>query len=233
MNSVDFRRPRFTADGSLICEPAKRQTSNKKHSGKALTPEQQSEVSKMLNSTLRRNIEPKMTIVFNATTPIDYNGTVFSATTNLARSDDAVDSFTGNVIRPQRLRMRYSWSTNQDYSTVRLLCFQWFDAAVPSPSGLLQNIGVISAPFQPILWTNRTKIRVLYDRTHCLKPRVSAGYDAKAFSFDVTGGFSNMIFASGSTNPQMGGIYYLPISDDAVISYPLISFASELIYTDA
>jgi len=113
------------------------------------------------------------------------------------------------------------------------MCFQWFDAAVPSPSGVLQNISVISAPFQPILWTNRTKIRVLYDKTYCLKPRVTSGYDAKSFGFDINGGLSTIVFASGTTNPQMGGIYFLAITDDSAISYPLISYASELIFTDA
>ena len=37
------------------------------------------------------------------------------------------------------LRVKYYWSTDQSYNSVRVLLFQWFDATHPALSGIVQS----------------------------------------------------------------------------------------------
>lgn len=128
--------------------------------------------------------------------------------------------------------MRFTYSTAQAFSTVRLMMFRWLDASVPTPSGLLANTGDARAPHSPLFWTNVHKIKVVHDWILALKPRVASGYDAH---FDVltAGGFPAIQFANGTIDIQLNGLYVLLISDDIIGTAPQCTFVSELIFTDA
>jgi len=189
------------------------------------------EVAAMIRSNLALNIEKKVTYV-TQNGGIDYNGTIFSATAALVRGDDAVDQFTGNVIRPFRLVIRGVWDTNQTYSSCRFIVFQWLDASVPTAPGILQTTGSQNAPQSPLKWTNVHKIHVLYDERTVLAP-VAGSHMAGMFNCMLTNCFRNIQFPVGGTAPQMNGIYMLAINDDGAPAYPQLLFHTELEYTDA
>jgi len=200
--------------------------------GNKLTPAQQSEVARMLSSQLKQNIETKVTYVAGSST-YSNSGTIVDLFSNLIRGDLPLNQFQGSLVKPSGLRVRFTWSTNQSFSTVRTLIFQWKDATVPLPSGILNSTGSVQSPNSPLFWTNVHKIHVLYDKSHALKPRVASGYDACYLDTGILGGLSTVQFAVSSTNPQMNGIYMLLISDDALVSFPACTWYSEIRFTDA
>jgi hypothetical protein len=182
-------------------------------------------------SALRNIIESKV-CYFETSGGISYNGSMFSAVANIVRGDGAINQFAGRLIKPTSFRVKFTWSTDQVYNTVRLMVFQWLDASAPTPSGILQSVGSVSAPHSPLNFTNIQKIRVLYDRSYALKVRNTVGLDAKFFDT----GFLNpspIQFNTGSVLQQQYGLYMLAISDDALIAFPNLSLESELLFTDA
>jgi len=198
----------------------------------ALSTSERREVVNLIRSALNSTIEDKVTFVTSLGIGVDYSGTIVSFTNNLTRADVAVDGFTGNLIRPKRGSIDFTWSSDQAFSNVRCLVFQWLDASVPSPTGILQFTGSVRAPHSPLFWTNVHKIRVLYNHVHALKLRNTSGTDAKHFRAEFRG-METIQFASGSTTPQMGGIYALFITDDAAVTYPQITYVTELVFSDA
>lgn len=199
------------------------------------TPQQriQSEIDRSITSALKSHIEPK--VCYNLLTGgISSSGTITSATAGLARGDLPVNNYQGWLIKPVSLRVRYVYSTDQTFSTVRLMIFQWLDASTPVPGGVLQTVGSAIAPLSPINWSNIGKVRVKYDCTYTLKPRVTAGFDAKYFDTGYLTGFAPIQFdQAAGANPQLNEIFILMITDDLIISFPTISLESELIFTDA
>lgn len=199
-----------------------------------LSPAEKRQVRNMIQSMVQEEIEDKVTYVTTDALGVSNTGQVVNLQTNLVRADVAVNGFTGNLIKPTNLRCRYVWSTDQTFSSVRLLVFQWKDASIPSLSGILQYAGVTLSPLSPLLWSNIHKIKVLYDKTHTLKLRNTTGFDAKYFEFNIPGDRMETIqFASGTTLVQMNGIFMIAVSDDSVVSYPSLGLIAELTYSDA
>lgn len=116
---------------------------------------------------------------------------------------------------------------------MRMICFQWADASIPTAAGILQITGTSSAPTSPYLWVNHHKVHVLYDKGYCLKNR-NAG-DAKFFQFVIKGDKMRTIQMQAAlpNAAQMYGLYFLTISDDGVVNYPQIQLFSSLRFTDA
>lgn len=187
----------------------------------------------MIRSSVALNLEEKVTYT-QQTGSVDYTatGTVFDLTAGLARGDGAIDNFTGDIIRPTRLLMKCCWSTNQVFSSLRLLIFQWEDASVPVGAGIFAFIGSTLAPFSPLLWTNVPKIHVLYDELTTIFPSPPGGYAATNLIINITK-MRPIYFASGSTIMQKNGLYAVAISDDGLVVYPVLDFISELLFTDA
>lgn len=199
-----------------------------------LTPAEKRQVRNMIQSMVVNEIEDKVTYVSGDAAGVSNSGTVISLTTNLTRADIAVNGFTGNLLKPTLLKCKYTWSSDQAFSSCRFLAFQFLDSATPVTSGLLQFVTGALPPHSPILWTNIHKIKVLYDHTHTLKLRNTTGTDAKSFEFTIPGErMSTLQFASGTLQPQMNGLYVLAITDDSIVSYPGLTYVTELRYTDA
>lgn len=186
----------------------------------------------MVRSILASQIEEKVTFVSGDAVSVTASGQVVSLTGNLARGDGAINNVTGNKLQPKRLRMRFTYSTAQVFSTVRMLLFQWQDAAVPVPNGILQYIGDARAPASPILWTNHTKVIVKADVVKALEPKATGGSDACYFDVDIRR-FAPIMLDSSTLNPQMNGLYFLIISDDIIGTAPQFTYTTELVYTDA
>lgn len=202
---------------------------------KQLSPELQSAVDRKINAALKKSIETKCTR-YNGASGIDLNGSIVSLTRNLTRGDSSVDEATGTLIKPQWLTLKTTWSTDQNFSTCRVLIFQWKDSSLPVPSGILDLATTPFAPISYISWVNHRKIRVLADKVIAMKPRASGGYDAKVkvFSLPLSTLPPIQLPLNGlGVVPQMNGLFVLLISDDAVASFPICDITSELTFTDA
>ncbi len=164
------------------------------------------------------------------------NGTVESLTRNLVQGDGALNNYTGFQVKPVRLQLRCSVSTDQTFNTVRLMVFRWKDASLPVASGVLDSMGGGWAPHSSISWVNRTKIVTLYDKMLFLRPRVASGYDNQGFDIDLDLSNSPPIsLPTGTTGatPQMNGLYVVMASDDLIGTTPAYVWLSRLTYTDA
>lgn len=200
-----------------------------------LDPKLQSLVDKSISSALRQNIELKHAIV-NGSQGISRSGTIVSVTANLVRGDSSVNEATGTLIKPVFFRFSANCNTDQTFSTMRVMLFQWLDASTPLPSGIINNTGSDTAPHGPVYWVNFRKIRILKDEVVALKPRVSAGYDNKILKFQMNLSSLPSIqlpLSGAGVTPQMNGLYLLFISDDAAVNFPQLVWTSELRYTDA
>jgi len=191
------------------------------------------QVQNMIASNLQKVIEIKTTTFNSVLSNVSFTGSMTNLLNSLTRGDNATDQYQGNLIRPTLLRLRFYIATDQSYSAMRMICFQWADATVPTAAGVLVTTGTTSAPTSPILWVNHHKIHVLFDLGVCLKNR-QAG-DAKFYDITIKGDKMRTIqMQVGAANvAQMYGLFFLSISDDGVVNYPQIQLTSELRFTDA
>lgn len=152
------------------------------------------------------------------------------------QGDGALDAYTGYRIKPVRLKLNCSVSTDQTFSTVRLMVFRWKDSTTPAPSGVLDAMGTGWAAHASVFWPNIGKVVVLHEQLLTLRPRVASGFDNQGFQLDLD--LSNqpaIYFAQGTsgTTPQLNGLYVVMASDDLIASFPAFVWRSRLIYTDA
>jgi hypothetical protein len=190
------------------------------------------EVAAMIRANNKLVVETKVTYT-QQSGGIDYNGSVFNLTAALNRGDQPLDEFTGDLIRPSQLVIRGTWSTNQTYTTCRFMVFQWLDASIPVPSGILYNVGSALSPESSLYWTNVHKIHVLYDEKTVIFP-VAGSYAAGQFLVRLNNCFRTIQYpALGPLQPQMSGIYAIAITNDAIPTYPQLEYISELRYSDA
>jgi hypothetical protein len=200
-----------------------------------VSPQLQSQIARSINSALKQNLETK-TCDASGSDSISYNGTMTSVTKNLLRGDSSINECQGILIKPQKLVFRSNISSNQTFSTVRVLLFQWKDASAPLPSGVLTHTGSVLAPHGQWYWVNNRKVAVLHDQTLALTQRSSGGNDNKMLSFEV-----NLVgvpaiqlpLTGAGLQPQMNGLYLLMISDDAITTYPVVNWTAQLTFTDA
>jgi hypothetical protein len=191
-------------------------------------------VDKKIQSALRQNVEVKHAIA-SGSAGISRNGTIVSVTENLVRGDSSVDQATGTIIKPTYFRFSANANTDQTFSTMRVMLFQWKDASFPAPSGIVNFTGTDRAPHGPVYWVNFRKIRILHDEVVALKLRNASGQDNLIIKFSLNLSLEPIqlpLTGAGSV-PQMNGLYLLFISDDAVANFPQLVWASELRYTDA
>lgn len=167
---------------------------------------------------------------------VSANGTVISLTNALTQGDAAIDNYTGYRIKPVRLQLNCSISTDQTFSTVRLMVFRWKDSATPAPSGVLDAIGGGWAPHSHVFAANIGKVVPISDHMLTLKPRVASGYDNQGFNIDLDLSNQPVIYlpqgTSGAT-PQLNGLYVIMASDDLIANFPAYVWRSRLTFTDA
>lgn len=198
---------------------------------KELVTKQQ--VRNMIASNLQKVIETKVTYINSGPSNISYTGSITNLLNSLSRGDGSVNQYAGNLLRPESLCCRFYLSTDQNFSTLRIICFQWADASVPTTAGILEFTGGVTAPISPLAWLNHHKVHVLFDIGTCLKNRTAA--DASYYSIRVKGDKMRTIQMSIAVPnvAQMYGIYFLAISDDSVVNFPQIALYTELRFTDA
>lgn len=169
---------------------------------------------------------------------VTSSGTIYNVLGNLVRGDNGLNGFDGNTITPRGLTVKYMFNTNQVYNQVRLLCFQWMDSAVPTLAGIVQNNTTNISTLSSILVTNRSFIRVLYDKTHVIAP--TAGDGSTPIGLGVCYGqffipqtrLKKIRFNSGTSSVQDGAIYILVVSDDSAPTYPAVNMYTRLSFYD-
>lgn len=213
---------------------ARSKSTQRSSKGESLSPEQKAQIRQMVNSKLSSNIERKYITALTNTSSISYTGSVYNVLSNAVLGDGAINAYTGVVLKPTRVTLRYRVSSNQSYSALRVILFQWRESGVPSTAGILTTTGSVLAPFSPLLYLNRPLIHVLHDELHCLFQRDAASYASECKTVDIkTGLLSIHMNPATAPVPQKNGIYLLCISDDAAVSYPVLDFYSDVEFTDA
>lgn len=170
---------------------------------------------------------------------VSSSGVMLNLLGTLTRGDDGLDQFSGNSLNPSNISLKYVWTTNDEtFTTVRVLIFQWGDASTPNATGIIQSGTALTKPLSALFATNRSLIKVLYDRTHVMVPQSGDGTTpglgaVYAHAFVLGSRMRKVRFASQTTNLQDGGLYCLFITDDPTATYPLLSVYSRVTFTDA
>jgi len=199
-----------------------------------------SSVPALVRKELRKNTDWLYADYQVTSNAIYYNAAPVSILSNLQRGDNGLNSFAGNIIKPQAITIKYfATSPTSEYQALRFIVFQWFDAATPATSGILQNTSQTTALVSPTLITNKQYIKILYDKLHVTA--ISAAGDGLLGDSIIDGQtiyipgkrLRNVRFASGSNTVQDGNIYVLALSDDTALStinltmYARVTFADQ------
>lgn len=192
----------------------------------------------IVRSEIKKGSDLKYTDNSLSNVAVSSTGTLFNVLAQLTRGDAGINNFDGNTITPQGLTVKYTWNTNQSFNTVRVMCVQWFDAAPPATTGILQSGATNTVCISPINITNREFIRVLYDKTQIIAP--TAGGDTTPVGFGVCNGqffisakrMKKIRYNVSSNTIQDGALYILLVSDDTAPSYPGLSLYSRLSFYD-
>lgn len=187
---------------------------------------------------LRRNTDWKYADGGASAVAVYNLGTISSLYSNLIRGDAGRNEFNGNQIRPQAVTVKYWAETAQTYNVLRVMLIQWFDAATPVLSGILQNTVTGQGVISPTLVTNKEYIKVLFDKTHMLAP--SAG-DAAIVGNGIIDPVTIYIpgkrlrptrFNSGSNTVQDGNLYLIAVSDDTALGTVNLTWSSRVTFSD-
>lgn len=200
------------------------------------TPVIRAEVSRQI----RAKGDIKYTDVSTSFTDISSAGIIISATSNLVRGTAGIDNFLGNNLTPTGFSGKFIFtSAQQTFAVCRVLVFQWFDASVPTLSGILQNS--ISSPqvvLSPVLVTNKSQMKILWDQNYYISPPsadagVVFGQGGLAGKFYIPGSRLRKLKANSSTNAiQDGGIYVLYLSQDSTAAFPSFAMYNRLSFMD-
>jgi len=194
-------------------------------------------VQAVVRSELRKAVDWKYADA-SGSGGVSYAGTMVGLYSNLTRGDLGINNFLGNTVIPQGIRVKYSWTTDQSSSNVRVILFQWFDAATPVATGILQTVSAAQSCLSPLLVTNLDYIKVLHDKTFAIAPTASdAGtvYGAGTVFQDVyiPGKKLRPTRFNSTTNAvQDGNIYMLLVTDDQVLSYPACTYHTRVTFND-
>jgi len=165
-------------------------------------------------------------------------GEVLSLFVNMTRGTLGYNNFVGNTLNIRGITVKYYCRTNQIYNACRVLIFQWMDPSIPAVNGVLQNISSGIGPISNILATNRENIRVLYDKHFVMAPTAATdtttlGYGTFSDSVYIPGSRCQKVKANtNSTTAQHGNICMLLISDDNVLSFPVINYYTRVTFYD-
>lgn len=127
--------------------------------------------------------------------------------------------------------------TSGDSNVVRIIVFRWFDSDYPLPSDLLYDN--TAGPFTgypyidiPTVWTKKPRFQVLKDTKLSLDEN---SYDNIFYKMKHKFRRNAKIHYSGpgSADIESKNIFYLIVSDSAVVPHPLFSGFSRLTYKDA
>jgi len=150
--------------------------------------------------------------------------------TQFIQGSDGWNNYDGNTLSMSGVTLKYCCQTNQNYNFCRVLVFQWLDSSTPVLSGILQDTSTGVACVSATLVTNKSFMKILYDKTFNMAPTADSAVAVG------NGIFTDSCFIPGSrlakvrmdaTNDatcQKGQIYLLYLSDDSVTTFPQITY---------
>lgn len=192
---------------------------------------------------LRQHADLLATDFYSAAFNVTDAGTVTSALSSLIRGDNGFNNFAGNQIIPTSFRLKFTTSipglSAVFNSTVRVMVVQWFDASVPTPTGLIQAVGGPQSTLSPPSTTNKDVMTVLHDKLYPLNPQsgngTAQGLVNTSRQIYIPGKRLKPVkFNSTTTAIQDGGIYILYISSTAAAGsvFPAMVSYSRVTFTD-
>jgi len=190
----------------------------------------------IVKAELRKKIDWKYTDYAVTSSPVYYNSPPLSLLSNLTRGQLGINNFLGNTIRPQAITIKYFCETSQEtYQALRFVVFQWFDAATPATSGVLQDSNQTIALVSPTLVTNKPYIKILYDKLHVLATTSSPAGNGiiQGQTVYIKGRRLKEIRYNSSTNTcQDGNLFVLAISNDTALGTVNLTMYSRVTFAD-
>lgn len=184
-------------------------------------------------SSRTRPTETKYITQSTDTQSVDYSGTIFSLAYPVTRGDNFINNFEGSTIYPKGLTIRYQWSSDQSYTKMRIIVFQWKDSTLPTMALCLASFGSSLAPLSGTTLASKPVMKVLYDSLETGSyPTAGTSY-TEAHKLYISGyRMLPVKYQATSDNIRTNGIYMLVISDDGAVNYPQFSYYSTLSFTD-
>lgn len=216
-----------------------RSTSGNRPSKKPRISRQDATVTAVVRKEMRKKTDWKYTdyslnasAVYNITQPV-------SLLSGLTRGSFGLNNFLGNTIKPQAITLKYFCVSSQEaHEGIRIIIFQWFDSEAPSTGGVLQTDTTNTALVSPTLVTNKSFIKILYDKTHILSINAyEGGTRGDAYIDPVTvyipgKRLRQVRYNSGSNAVQDGNIYLLAVSNDTALGTVNLTMYSRVTFSD-
>lgn len=191
-----------------------------------------------LEKMTRSKSDLKFCDVTGTSANMTTSGTFISAYTNLSRGTEGLNNFIGNTLTPKGLLLNYCCQTNQNYNFCRCMLVQWFDAGTPAISAILQYTGAGVATVSPTLVTNKQYVKILYDKTFAIAPTAADGGSVLG-----NGIFCDKVyiphyrlketrFNSNTNVVQDGNLFFVFLSDDALTTFPQITYVVRTSFWD-
>ena len=192
---------------------------------------QQQSVRNLVRKEILNELQPKYLDVVSGPANMSFSGSIFSPLSGLARGDQA-NQLQGNRIVVNKLQCSFLCSTGQIFSNLRIIIFQWSDASIPVPTGILSTgTGTVTYPMSQLRFENLPLMKILHDEFFCLYLK---GGSQATRAFRVTVYPKDPVkFSTTTTDPQKGGLYIMYASDDGVVSYPQITISTRVSFVEA
>jgi len=184
-------------------------------------------VKQMIKSSIASTDEMKYyASVQNIT--VDFSGTVLSVFQPSQGTGDT--NRIGDKTLLKHVEVTYAVGAGDAQNIFRVMLIKWNQATTPVPSDILMGTGNTQAPLYPLLWDNRDKITVLYNRFHTLILNSSASLQQGTFSIPIKG---RVDFSGGGTTNAVNQLYLLVISDSGAVTHPSFEYVCNVWFTDA
>lgn len=169
-------------------------------------------------------------------TAVDFNG----ACRNISLIPVGTNNNTriGLTVLPTRLDWKIRWAGASNPSNIcRLIIFRWKMASgsdVPAPNELIVPtlLGSSEAPLSPLNQDERGRFEVLYDKNYNVFTNNLEG-SVLTESGTLKLAKKPIEFASAVTTFGINTIWYMVISDDGALPFPVFSSCFRLHYTDS
>lgn len=150
--------------------------------------------------------------------------------TQFIQGSDGLNNYDGNTISMNGVTLKFAAQSNQNYNFCRIMVFQWLDSSVPVLSGILQDTSTGIATVSATLVTNKSFLKVLYDKTWAFAPTADSAVTVGNAVFSdqcyIPGSRLAKVRMDASTDAtcQKGQIYLMYLSDDSVTTYPQLTY---------
>jgi len=222
----------FTKNGNKIYDTQKR---------KPLAKNTKDQVRRMIKSAIAQTEEVKYFDEYGSNSVSTLGNIIRIATIT---QGDLNNQRIGDIIKLKKLELKYNvagQAATATYASVRVMLVQWYPldydistslGEPPTFAELLKSVAGVSAPISPINPEFKDEFKVLYDKTHTIHSLDQGSSVANARVTVKKFGHNKIDFYDGGTYGN-GQLYLVLISDDGLVPYPSVNWATMLYYTDS